>query len=115
MDAAVADRQLFLTPSAALRVQKLKAMEGKDGLMLRLSVSGGGCSGFSYSFSLEETRNPDDRIFEQHDVTLVVDETSLELLHGATVDFVDGLMGSSFTIDNPNAASTCGCGTSFSV
>ncbi len=115
MDAAVADRQIFLTPSAAQRVQKLKAMEGKDDVMLRLSVSGGGCSGFSYGFSLEETRNDDDRLFEQHGVVLVIDDTSLELLDGSTVDFVDGLLGSSFTVDNPHASSTCGCGSSFSL
>ncbi len=115
MEALVADHHVSLTESAAMRVQTLRQMEGDSALMLRLSVSGGGCSGFSYGFTLDREVNAEDRIFEQHGVSIVVDEASLELLAGATIDFVEDLMGSSFTVSNPNASSTCGCGTSFSV
>jgi iron-sulfur cluster insertion protein len=114
-DVHIADRQLTLTESAARRIQALKASEGNPALMLRLAVSGGGCSGFSYGFSLDETRNQDDHLFDAHGVTLVVDETSLDLLAGSTVDYVEDLVGSAFAVKNPNATSTCGCGTSFAV
>ena len=83
--------------------------------MLRLAVSGGGCSGFQYGFSFDDARNEDDRVFERDGVKLVVDETSLDLLVGAEVDFVEDLVGSSFQVRNPNASSSCGCGSSFSV
>jgi iron-sulfur cluster insertion protein len=104
-----------LTESAAGRVQFLIDGEGKPGMMLRLSVSGGGCSGFQYNFALESDHNPDDRIFDSHGVKLVIDETSLELLQGSEVDFVEDLVGASFVVRNPKATSTCGCGSSFSV
>lgn len=104
-----------MTPAAALRVQELVREEGKSGLMLRLAISGGGCSGFSYGFSLDTERTADDRVFEFHGATLVVDETSLDLLNGSQIDYVDDLMAKSFRITNPNASSTCGCGTSFSL
>ncbi len=106
---------MALTENAARRVAKLKQMEGNEALMLRLSVSGGGCSGFSYGFALDDKQGDDDHLFEAHGVTLVVDDTSLDLLAGATVDFVEDLVGSAFAIKNPNATSTCGCGSSFSV
>ncbi len=106
---------LSLTESAADRVRTLMEMEGKPNLMLRLSVSGGGCSGFQYGITLDDCVNEDDRVFEQHGVAVVTDETSLELLSGTVVDFVEDLMGASFQIRNPNASSTCGCGSSFSV
>jgi iron-sulfur cluster insertion protein len=83
--------------------------------MLRLAVSGGGCSGFQYGFSFDDARNEDDRVFERDGVKLVVDDTSLDLLVGAEVDFVEDLVGSSFQVRNPNASSSCGCGSSFSV
>jgi iron-sulfur cluster insertion protein len=104
-----------LTESAAGRIQFLINGEGQPGLMLRLSVSGGGCSGFQYNFALESSQNPDDRIFEEHGVKVVIDETSLELLCGSEVDFVEDLVGASFVVRNPKASSTCGCGSSFSV
>jgi iron-sulfur cluster insertion protein len=104
-----------LTQSAAKRVQVLVAGEGNPGLMLRLAVSGGGCSGFSYGFSLDAATNPDDRIFEHHGAKLVVDETSLDLLKGGEIDYVEDLLAASFRITNPNAKSTCGCGNSFSA
>src|ERR1700722_6446842 len=100
-----------LTASAAARVKTLAASEGDPNLMLRLSVSGGGCSGFSYGFSLDADTTADDRVFECHDAKLVVDDVSLGLLGGAQIDFVDDLLASSFRVTNPNASSTCGCGT----
>jgi len=114
-DIHVAERQVSLTENAAKRIGALKAGEGNPALMLRLAVSGGGCSGFSYGFSLDEKRNEDDHFFESHGVTLVVDETSLDLLAGSTVDYVEELVGASFQVKNPNASSTCGCGSSFAV
>jgi len=114
-DVHIAERQVSLTESAAKRIQVLKQSEGNMAMMLRLSVSGGGCSGFSYGFSLDDKRNEDDRLFEAHGVTLVIDETSLDLLTGSVVDYVEELVGSSFQVKNPNASSTCGCGTSFAV
>jgi iron-sulfur cluster insertion protein len=112
----VADSLDFsLTERAAKRVAYLIEQEGQDGLMLRVAVSGGGCSGFQYGFSFDDTVNPDDRTFERDGVVTVVDETSLELLNGAQVDFVEDLGGSSFQIKNPNATSSCGCGSSFAI
>jgi iron-sulfur cluster insertion protein len=104
-----------LTPSAARRVAEIAAHEGNPGLMLRLTVSGGGCSGFQYGFSLDEAVREDDRVFDAGAAKLVVDETSLELLGGAEVHYDDGLMASHFIVRNPNATASCGCGTSFSV
>jgi len=83
--------------------------------MLRLAVSGGGCSGFQYRFSLDTTLNADDKVFTRDGVKLVVDEVSLDLLAGSEVDFEDGLMAQHFTVRNPNASSSCGCGASFAV
>ena len=104
-----------VTESAAERVQTLIRMEGKPNMMLRIGVSGGGCSGFQYGISLDDTIGDDDRVFEDQGIRLVIDQTSLDMLDGATVDFVEDLVGSSFQIKNPNASSTCGCGSSFSV
>jgi iron-sulfur cluster insertion protein len=104
-----------LTKSAADRVRVLAAGEGQPDLMLRLSVSGGGCSGYSYAFSLDGETTGDDRIFEAHGARLVIDDVSLGLLNGAEIDYVDDLLAASFRINNPNATSTCGCGTSFSA
>jgi iron-sulfur cluster insertion protein len=108
-------RPISLTPAAAARVRALATAEGNPALMLRLAVSGGGCSGYSYGFSLDSDLTADDRVFEYHGVKLVVDDVSLDLLAGAEIDFVDDLMAASFRVVNPNAASTCGCGTSFAV
>ncbi|WP_142850280.1 iron-sulfur cluster insertion protein ErpA [Telmatospirillum sp. J64-1] len=115
MAEAATDTRLNLTESAAKRVQFLMKAEGNPNLMLRVSVSGGGCSGFQYGFSLDEARNDDDILFEQHGVKLVVDEASLDLLAGSNVDYVEELVGAAFRITNPNASSTCGCGSSFSL
>lgn len=83
--------------------------------MLRLAVSGGGCAGFQYGFSLDECRHDDDRVFSHAGATVVIDEISLDLIKGAEIDFVEDLVGSYFAVRNPNATSTCGCGTSFAV
>jgi len=115
MSAAADTLDFSLTARAAKRVAWLIEQDGSQGLMLRVSVSGGGCSGFQYGFSFDDTVNPDDRTFVRDGVTTVVDETSLELLNGAQVDFVEDLGGSAFQIKNPNATSSCGCGSSFAV
>jgi iron-sulfur cluster insertion protein len=115
-DTAVATApQVTVTPNAAKRVLKLIDMEGKPGLMLRLAVLGGGCSGFQYQIVLDDATGDEDVVSEQHGIKLVIDQTSLDLLSGTEVDFVEDLMGASFQIRNPNATSTCGCGSSFSV
>ena len=112
---AVPAQELSLTANAAKRVAWLIDQENEDALMLRVSVSGGGCSGFQYGFSFDTKINDDDRTFERDGVVTVIDETSLELLAGAEIDFVEDLGGSSFQIRNPNATSSCGCGSSFAV
>ena len=112
---ASGERHVGLTASAAKRIGELIAQEGDASLMLRLSVSGGGCSGFQYGFSFDNTQQTDDHLFERDGVKMVVDDTSLDLLAGAEVDFVEDLVGSSFQVKNPNASSSCGCGSSFSV
>lgn len=104
-----------LTEAAARRVAQLIAAEGNAALMLRLTVSGGGCSGFRYGFTLDATQGEDDVVAEFHGVRLVVDAVSLDLLGGAVVDYVENLMGSAFTVRNPNATATCGCGSSFAA
>jgi iron-sulfur cluster insertion protein len=112
---ATACPEVRLSPAAARRVAEIVAQEGNPALMLRLTVSGGGCSGFQYGFSLDATVNADDRVFDAGPARLVVDETSLDLVAGAEVHFDDGLMASHFTVRNPNATASCGCGTSFAV
>ncbi len=106
---------ISLSASAAKRVAWMLEQEARDDLMLRVAVSGGGCSGFQYGFSFDDTVNPDDRTFERDGVTAVVDEASLDLLAGSEIDYVEDLIGASFQIKNPNAASSCGCGASFSI
>lgn len=107
-------RPITLSDRAARRVAEIVAAEG-EGAMLRVSVSGGGCSGFQYGFSLDDTRLLDDLVIEKAGVTVLVDSVSVAYLEGSEIDFVDDLIGSSFKIDNPNAVASCGCGTSFSV
>jgi iron-sulfur cluster insertion protein len=115
MPEVATQRHIVITESAAKRIAVLKEQEEAEGSFLRIAVSGGGCSGFQYGLSFDDQRNPDDVAFEGHGVTVVVDETSLDLLNGAEVDFVEDLMGAAFQIRNPNAASSCGCGNSFSI
>ena len=103
-----------VTDAAARRIAAIVAKEpGKSAL--RISVEGGGCSGFSYKFDLVGERNDDDVAIEKNGATVLIDELSLVYLGGSVVDFVDDLMGQSFQIKNPNAVASCGCGTSFSV
>ena len=108
-------RQVALTASAARQVAALRKTQGDEGLMLRVAVSGGGCSGFQYGFSFDDTRREDDHVFERDGVAVLIDDVSLDLLDGSEIDFVDELIGALFQVRNPNAASSCGCGTSFSI
>jgi iron-sulfur cluster insertion protein len=114
-DTIEAPNRVTVSENAAKRIATLIQMEGDADLMLRLSVSGGGCSGFQYGFSFDKSQQQDDRVFERNGVKVVIDDTSLELLAGAEIDFVEDLVGASFQIRNPNASSSCGCGNSFSV
>ena len=111
----IADREIVLTENAARRIAILRDQEQAENAFLRISVSGGGCSGFQYGFAFDEQRNADDFVFERNGVAVVVDDVSLGLLSGAELDFVEDLMGASFQVHNPNAASSCGCGNSFSI
>ena len=106
---------LEFSDSAVKKLKALQAEEQNPNLMLRVSVYGGGCSGFQYTFSLEEEIKPVDRTVEKDGVTLVIDQTSYQYLTGSTVDYVEGLEGAMFVVNNPNATSTCGCGASFSI
>lgn len=101
--------------SAALKVKDMIIEEGNPRLNLRAYVTGGGCSGFQYGFAFDETINEDDTCIEKHGVNLIVDAVSFQYLAGAEIDYEDGLEGARFLIKNPNAASTCGCGSSFSM
>ena len=115
MHDTIAHSSFSVSANAARRIAALSAAEGKPGLMMRVAVSGGGCSGFKYEFNLDGAVNADDRVFEKDGVKIVVDETSLEFLGNAELDFKEDLMGSYFAVGNPNAKSSCGCGASFSV
>src|ERR1051326_1739271 len=115
MSEVTSERRITISDSAARRIAALKTQEAAEGAFLRIAVSGGGCSGFQYGLSFDEERNPDDVVFEHGGVRVFVDEVSLDLLNGSEVDFVEDLMGASFQIKNPNAASSCGCGNSFSI
>lgn len=108
-------QELTVTGACAKRVGEIIAQEGDDSMMLRIAISGGGCSGFQYGFDLDNTINGDDKIFEKDGVKVVVDLMSLGMLMGSEVDYVDDLMGAAFRINNPNIASSCGCGVSFAI
>lgn len=107
-------QNLTLSPSAAARVAAIADKQGKPAI-LRLSVEGGGCSGFQYKFDLAEAPHADDAVAETDGVRLVVDPVSLDLVNGCVVDFVESLGGAAFRVENPNAEAGCGCGSSFSV
>jgi iron-sulfur cluster insertion protein len=111
----IEERSIVVTESAARRIAVLKTKEEVEKAFLRIAVSGGGCSGFQYGFTFDDRRNDDDFLFERDGVAVVVDDVSLGLLNGAELDFVEDLMGASFQVRNPNAASSCGCGNSFSI
>lgn len=103
------------TDSAASKVKELIVEEGNPDLKLRVFVTGGGCSGFQYGFTFDEIRNDDDTVMEKDGVMLLIDPMSYQYLVGAEIDYTEGLEGSQFVIRNPNATSTCGCGSSFSA
>ncbi|MQY52255.1 iron-sulfur cluster insertion protein ErpA [Rhodocyclus tenuis] len=106
---------LVFTDSAANKVKELILEEGNADLKLRVFVSGGGCSGFQYGFTFDEVAADDDTAMEKNGVTLLIDPMSYQYLVGAEIDYTEGLEGSQFVIRNPNATSTCGCGSSFSA
>src|SRR5271157_3923863 len=108
-----ATEAVSISASAAKRLNAI--LKGEQGAALRISVKGGGCSGFQYAFDVEKTRTDDDFVATRDGATVVVDPVSLEMLKGAELDFVDDLMGQSFQVKNPNAVASCGCGVSFSV
>jgi iron-sulfur cluster insertion protein len=106
---------LLFTDNAALKVKQLIEEEESDDLMLRIFVQGGGCSGFQYGFTFDENQQDGDTIVENQGVKLLVDPMSLQYLTGAEIDYSEGLEGAQFVIRNPNATTTCGCGSSFSA
>lgn len=106
---------LNFTDSAANKVKDLIQEEGNDALKLRVFVTGGGCSGFQYGFTFDEVQNDDDFTLDKNGVTLLIDSMSMQYMMGAEIDYTEGLEGSQFVIRNPNAVSTCGCGSSFSA
>ena len=106
---------ISLTDRAAAKVRELRDEEGNPALKLRVYITGGGCSGFSYGFTFDEEVKEDDTAVDNGGVTLLVDTMSIQYLSGSEVDYEQGLMGSRFVIQNPNATSTCGCGSSFSI
>ncbi|WP_420405049.1 iron-sulfur cluster insertion protein ErpA [Nisaea sp.] len=109
-------RTFGLTESAAKRIATLLAQEeDSNAKFMRVSVEGGGCSGFQYDFGFDDEIGEDDHVFVSHDVRVVVDDTSLDLLNGGELDYVSELLGAYFQVTNPNASSSCGCGTSFSI
>jgi iron-sulfur cluster insertion protein len=112
---AAAGRAVTVSDSAAARLAWLIEQEKQDGLMLRVYVSGGGCSGFQYGFTFDDAVNPDDHRFEKGGVTVLIDDASLDLLAGSEIDWVEDLGSAAFKVHNPNAASSCGCGSSFSI
>ena len=107
------DAPLILTDGAARQVKKLA--QGEAGLMLRVFITGGGCSGFQYGFEFERAANADDVKIEKNGATVVIDSMSMQYLNGAEVGFQEDLTGAKFVVNNPNANTTCGCGASFSV
>ncbi|MBA3813560.1 MAG: iron-sulfur cluster insertion protein ErpA [Alphaproteobacteria bacterium] len=107
---------MTLTENAAQKILSLINEEKSlDPLMFRIMISGGGCSGFQYGFSLDHQINEDDTVFEERNVKVVIDEASLPLVEGAQIDYVEELIGASFVVKNPNASTSCGCGNSFSI
>ena len=112
---ALAPNPVVLTDRAARRIGRILEKQG-PGTVLRISVAGGGCSGFQYEYNLvKETPSADDLVLSKDNATVLIDSLSLEFMGGAEIDFVDDLIGQSFQIKNPNAVASCGCGTSFSV
>jgi iron-sulfur cluster insertion protein len=107
--------QVEITDRAIEKITDLLSEEANPNLKLRTFVQGGGCSGFQYGFTFDEVQNDDDFVIERPGMTLLIDAMSMQYMLGATIDYKEELMGSSFTIKNPNAQTTCGCGSSFAV
>lgn len=114
-DVVTDESPVIFTDAAATKVKSLIEEEGNDALMLRVFISGGGCSGFQYGFTFDESENEGDTCVENDGVKLLIDPMSYQYLVGAEIDYSEGLEGSQFVIRNPNATTTCGCGSSFSV
>ncbi|MFB2862941.1 iron-sulfur cluster insertion protein ErpA [Aeromonas sp. MdU4] len=112
---AEAPLPIQMTDAAANKVKKLITEEENPQLKLRVYITGGGCSGFQYGFTFDEKINDGDTVVEKNGVTMVIDPMSLQYLVGGSVDYTEGLEGSRFTVTNPNATTTCGCGSSFSI
>lgn len=110
----MSETSITVTDSAARRINEIAGSEA-NAIMLRISVEGGGCSGFQYKFDLVGNPEADDLVFERDGARVLVDRVSLDYLQGSEIDFVDDLMGASFRVKNPNAVASCGCGTSFSL
>jgi iron-sulfur cluster insertion protein len=116
MDGASTSTQtITISDNAAKRIAALVSSGEHAGMMLRVAVGGGGCSGFQYSFTFDEAPGPEDKVIEHHGVSVLIDDMSLDYLAGAEIHYEEELIGSWFTVRNPNASSTCGCGTSFAV
>ena len=113
MSEAATAEAVSISASAARRLNAI--LKGEEGAALRISVKGGGCSGFQYAFEVDRTRAPDDFVAARDGATIVVDPVSLDMIRGSELDFVDDLMGQAFRVKNPNAVASCGCGVSFSV
>jgi iron-sulfur cluster assembly accessory protein len=109
------ESELTLTDSATAQIKALLARDGRDGQGLRVSVAGGGCSGFSYHLSFDKEPKPEDVVLDRDGIKVYVDRSSVSYLNGTVIDFVGGLYGGGFKFINPNATATCGCGTSFSA
>jgi len=109
------DSPILFTEGAARKVSELIAEEGNNDLKLRVYITGGGCSGFQYGFTFDESVNEDDTRIEKDGVSVLIDAMSVQYLNGAEIDYKDDLSGAQFVIRNPNATTTCGCGSSFSV
>ena len=105
---------ITLTDGLVKRIKSLQTQQNNPALKLRIMVDSGGCQGFEYKFSLDTEVKPDDELFEKDGAGVIIDDISLPYMRGAVIDFTDDLIGAHFKIDNPNASSSCGCGTSFS-
>jgi len=106
---------ITLTESAVAKIADILLEENNPQVKLRTFVQGGGCSGFSYGFTLDEEQNEDDFVIDNNGIVVLIDSMSMQYLQGAVIDYKEELMGNNFTINNPNAQTTCGCGSSFSV
>ena len=115
MRPSAVEQNAEITDAAAAKVKKLIEEEGNPNLKLRVTVSGGGCSGFQYGFDFDENVTDDDIKIEKDGITMLIDNMSMQYLAGSAVDYLEGLEGARFVISNPNAKTTCGCGSSFSV